>query len=227
MIYPVAPGEVVGDAPREANLFAVELIKSAKVQGLPFKEVLRRVRTAVAQATRDRQIVWESSPAPEEFVISSKVAPTPIRAADPVEQGFWERSRAAATAADFKAYLDSYPDGPFAVAARARLQQIEARQAKPKPGPKPGLKPRPKPNRRRLHSRLPRRNPPSATVRNVPKLYSIPPGAFEMGSSEMFDFEAPVHQVSIRKAVLHRPARSHVRGVGRMSCRRRLQAKAG
>jgi len=24
-------------------------------------------------------------------------------------------------------------------------------------------------------------------------------GAFEMGSTEMFDFEAPVHQVSIRK----------------------------
>jgi len=27
----------------------------------------------------------------------------------------------------------------------------------------------------------------------------IPAGAFQMGSSEMFDFEAPVHQVSIRK----------------------------
>ena len=64
VVYPAFPGEVVGDTPREANLFAVELIKSAKVQGLPFKEVLRRVRTAVAQATRDRQMLWESSPTP-------------------------------------------------------------------------------------------------------------------------------------------------------------------
>src|SRR5713226_7879165 len=39
VIYPVAPGEVVGDAPRSANLFAVELIKSVKVPGLSFKEV--------------------------------------------------------------------------------------------------------------------------------------------------------------------------------------------
>ena len=36
VVYPVAPGEVVGDAPRDANLFAVELIKQARVPGLPF-----------------------------------------------------------------------------------------------------------------------------------------------------------------------------------------------
>ena len=32
-----------------------------------------------------------------------------------------------------------------------------------------------------------------------PEIVLIQPGAFEMGSTEMFDFEAPVHQVSIRK----------------------------
>ena len=56
VIYPVVPGEVVGDAPREANLFAVELVKSAMVRGLSFREVFRRVRTSVVQATHGRQV---------------------------------------------------------------------------------------------------------------------------------------------------------------------------
>ena len=135
-----------------------------------------------------------------------------------MELGFWETIKGSNNAADFKAYLDSYPDGPFAVAARARLQQIEAKQpsrSRPAPTPPPAAPPP---------------AAPQSAIRDCPQcpeIVLIHPGAFEMGSTEMFDFEAPVHQVSIRKAVLHRPARSHVRGVGRMSRRRRLQAKAG
>ncbi len=214
VIYPVAPGEVVGDAPRGANLFAVELIKSAKIQGLPFKEVFRRVRTAVAQATRDQQIPWESSPSPENLVISStrKVAASPPRAADPVELGFWDTIKGSNNAADFKAYLDSYPDGPFAVVARDRLQQIEAK-TDAKPEPKPGPKTEPKTEAKtepkaeaKVASRPAVPEPPPATPQSTirdcsqcPEMISIPPGVFDMGSSEMFDFEAPVHQVSIRK----------------------------
>src|SRR6266567_4215856 len=187
VIYPVVPGEVVGE--RSANLFVSELIKSAKVQGLSFKEVFRRVRTSVAQATRDQQIPWESSPSPENLVISStrKLAATPAapaRAADPVELGFWDTIKGSDSAADFKAYLDSYPDGPFAAAARARLQQIEtkvvSKPAVPEPAPAA----------------------PQSAIRDCPQcpeMVLIPAGAFQMGSSEMFDFEAPVHQVSIRK----------------------------
>jgi formylglycine-generating enzyme required for sulfatase activity len=191
VIYPAAPGEVVGDAPREANLFAVELIKSAKVQGLPFKEVLKRVRTAVAQATRDRQMVWESSPAPE-FVISS--ARKPVRAADSVEQGFWDTIKGSDSAADFKAYLDSYPDGPFAAAARARLQQIEGgnqpKVASPPSAPAAPPPAAPLPATSQIITR---------DCLQCPEIVLIQPGTFEMGSTEMFDFEAPVHQVSIRK----------------------------
>jgi formylglycine-generating enzyme required for sulfatase activity len=206
VIYPVAPGDVVGDTPRNANLFTVELIKSAKIQGLSFKEVFRRVRTAVTQATRDQQIPWESSPSPENLVISStrRPAATPARAADPVEQGFWDTIKGSDSVADFKAYLDSYPDGPFAATARARLQQIEAKtEAKPetkteaktetkteaKVVPQPAVPGQP-------------RAAPQSTIRDCsqcPEMISIPPGVFEMGSSEMFDFEGPVHQVSIRK----------------------------
>jgi formylglycine-generating enzyme required for sulfatase activity len=190
VIYPVAPGDVVGDAPREANLFAVELVKSAKVQGLSFKEVFRRVRTSVAQATRDRQVPWESSPSPEGLVISS--TSKPVRAADPLESGFWETIKGSGSAADFKAYLDSYPDGPFAAMARTRLQQIEAKNVtKPAVAAQTPAAPQPAPVA------------PQSTIQDCPQcpeMLLIQAGAFEMGSSEMFDFEAPVHHVSIRKA---------------------------
>jgi formylglycine-generating enzyme required for sulfatase activity len=193
VIYPVAPGDVVGDAPREANLFAVELVKSAKVQGLSFKEVFRRVRTSVAQATHDRQIPWESSPSPQEPVISS--TRKPVRAADPLELGFWETIKGSGSAADFKAYLDSYPDGPFAATARTRLQQIEAKN-EPKSETKNETKIETKPT-------APAPAAPQSAIRDCPQcpeMVLIQAGTFEMGSSEMFDFEAPVHQVSIRKA---------------------------
>jgi formylglycine-generating enzyme required for sulfatase activity len=190
VIYPVAPGEIVGDAARDTNLFAVELAKSAKVQGLPFREVFRRVRTAVSQTTRDRQVPWESSPSPEQLVISS--TRKPVRAADPLESGFWETIKGSDSAADFKAYLDSYPDGPFAATARTRLQQIEARNvvkpavAAPAPATPQSTPAAPQPAIR--------------DCQQCPEMVLIQAGVFAMGSSEMFDFEAPVHQVSIRKA---------------------------
>jgi len=199
VIYPVAPGEVVGDAPRSANLFAVELIKSVKVPGLSFKEVFRRVRTAVAQATRDQQVPSESSPSPDDLVISStrKTAATPappVRAADPVELGFWDTIKGSDNPADFKAYLDSYPDGPFAATARSRLQQIETRTVtKPAVPEQPAAASQPA---------VPQPAASQAAIRDCPQcpeMVLIAAGAFEMGSTEMFDFEAPVHQVSIRK----------------------------
>ena len=200
VIYPVAAGEVVGDVPRSANLFAVELIKSVKVPGLSFKEVFRRVRTAVAQATRDQQIPSESSPSPDDLVISSTRKPAatpaqPVRAADPVELGFWDTIKGSDNPADFKAYLDSYPDGPFAVIARARLEQIEAKAATrtPAPAPPPAA-PQPPAASQPAASQAAIRDCPQC-----PEIVLIAAGAFEMGSTEMFDFEAPVHQVSIRK----------------------------
>src|SRR5260370_40229494 len=111
VIYPVASGEVVGDAPGSANLFAVELIKSVKVQGLSFKEVFRRVRTSVAQATRDQQVPWESAPSPQNLVISStrKLAATPAPpapAAESVKRGFWVNHNGRDSGGDLHGNVD-------------------------------------------------------------------------------------------------------------------------
>ena len=197
VIYPVVPGDVVGE--RSANLFVTELIKSAKVQGLSFKEVFRRVRTSVAQATRDQQIPWESSPSPENLVISStrKLVATPAapaRAADPVELGFWDTIKGSDSAADFKAYLDSLPGRALAATARARLQQSNPRSSAS----------RPLPNRR-----PPRLNPPSGTVRNVRNGLDTCRGLPD-GLERDVRFRSSRSSGVDPQTVLHRPARSHL-----------------
>ncbi len=65
----------------------------------------------------------------------------------------------------------------------------------------------------------------SATVRNAPKSCSYSPGAFEMGSTEMFDFEAPVHQVSFESRSTSAGAKSRSTSGTRVCCRRRAPQK--
>jgi formylglycine-generating enzyme required for sulfatase activity len=220
VIYPAAPGEVVSDAPR--NAFVTELVKAARTPSLPFKEAFQRARTAIAQATRNQQIPWESSQS--NLVIFDPSATPPPSTADPREAGFWNTVKGSENAADIKAYLDSYPNGSFAALARARLQQIEGRRpnvsalAAPTPPPQPQAPQSP------LAQSPPAQSPPAQTQRALslpaqapvaqapapqspstirdcalcPEMVLVPAGAFEMGSNEMFEFEKPVHRVSIR-----------------------------
>ncbi|WP_460450354.1 formylglycine-generating enzyme family protein [Alsobacter sp. SYSU BS001988] len=127
----------------------------------------------------------------------------PAAQADSLESRFWNSIQAGDVASDFRTYLDAYPNGQYAAQARARLRELEA-----KAGGSPGsgrvvIKPAPEPAR-------PAPTPPPATqagapagvVRDCetcPALVPIPAGTFMMGSTEFFPFEAPVHQVSIRK----------------------------
>ena len=60
------------------------------------------------------------------------------------ETAFWNRVRDSTNASELRAYLEAYPNGAFADAARARLKQIEPTIVRPElpsgptPGPRPG-----------------------------------------------------------------------------------------
>ena len=60
------------------------------------------------------------------------------------ETAFWNRVRDSTNANELRAYLEAYPNGAFADAARARLKQIEPAIVRPElpsgptPGPRPG-----------------------------------------------------------------------------------------
>jgi formylglycine-generating enzyme required for sulfatase activity len=107
-------------------------------------------------------------------------SPAPRPASPPVldealETRFWNSIKDSDRAGDLRLYLDAFPDGRYAALARAKLQQITGKKS----------------------------TPASDVIRDCPEcpeLALIPAGTFNMGSTEMFPFEGPVHQVTIGKA---------------------------
>jgi formylglycine-generating enzyme required for sulfatase activity len=189
LIYPATPGSVVGSD----NTFAAELVKAMKIPGLKFENVFRRTRAAVMRASHDQQAPWESSVATNELVVTPDRPATAkfrTRTPDPVELGFWNTIKNSDKVADLQAYLDSYPEGQFATLARARLKQLGANDAS-RPSGEPAQVANPE--------RAGGNQAPYQDCPRCPELILIPGGTFKMGSSEMFDFERPVHQVSIGK----------------------------
>jgi formylglycine-generating enzyme required for sulfatase activity len=111
---------------------------------------------------------------------------------DSLEVRFWNSIKERDVAADFHTYLDAYPNGQFADLARARLRRIEGKSAPIQISPAET-------------SPATQANSPGETVRDCaqcPALVPIPAGVFDMGSTEMFPFEQPVHQVTIRRPFL-------------------------
>ncbi|WP_407156435.1 SUMF1/EgtB/PvdO family nonheme iron enzyme [Bradyrhizobium sp. STM 3557] len=184
-VYPAAPGQTVDDQKGTQGLFASEFVKAAKVSGRTFKEAFGLTQAAVAKATRNKQVPWESSVDTADFVVMPNPEQRGVQAvrsppAAPLEQGFWDTIKDSANAADFQAYLDSYPNGAFASAARERLQGILSKGAE------------------KLASMA---SEPPAPIRDCPEcpeLVSIPAGRFMMGSTDS-PIEGPPHEVSIRK----------------------------
>ena len=188
--YPAAPGQTVEDHKGPVGLFASEFVRAAKTPDRTFKEAFRQTRAAVAKASRNKEVPWETSLNTADFVITPHAAPAEIASraisrlgpSDAVEQGFWDTIKNSDSAANFQAYLDAYPNGPFASAARERLQNMGALSSPTKPPA--------------IASALP------STICDCPQcpeLVLIPAGSFNMGSTEVFSFEGPVHRVSIGK----------------------------
>ena len=186
--YPAAPGQIVEDQKGPEGLFASEFIRTAKAPDRTFKEAFRLTRAAVAKASRNKEVPWETSLNTADFVVTPHAAPAEIASraisrlgpSDAVEQGFWDTIKNSDSAANFQAYLDAYPNGPFASAARQRLQSMGALSSPAKP---PVVA-----------------NASASTIRDCPQcpeLVLIPSGSFSMGSTEVFSFEGPIHRVSI------------------------------
>jgi|SoiMethySBSTD1v2_1073268.scaffolds.fasta_scaffold199198_2 peptidoglycan hydrolase-like protein with peptidoglycan-binding domain len=69
--------------------------------------------------------------------------PGPTNAQDPTEVAFWSMVKESRKAADIKAYLEAYPRGTYAEAARQRLSELERLPAPPPRPPQPQRSPEP------------------------------------------------------------------------------------
>jgi formylglycine-generating enzyme required for sulfatase activity len=113
---------------------------------------------------------------------------SPYRVDDP-EAEMWSLVRDSLHPADVAAFLQVYPNGKYAPAARLKLQQLQ----RPQGGPPPHVVPHTS-----TQGALPE---PLSTVRNSMgmEFVLIPAGEFMMGSNYYEPDERPVHKVVISK----------------------------
>jgi formylglycine-generating enzyme required for sulfatase activity/uncharacterized caspase-like protein len=152
--YATAPGAVAYDADSEDGkngLYTGELLKAMQVAEISVEDMFKRVRAAVSEKTRHAQVPWEASSLVRDFSFSPAAAraePAPAvelrppsvadarglrsnRMSQEAELFFWDAIRNSDIAADYEAYLESFPDGVFSPLARARVIQLRQQQARP------------------------------------------------------------------------------------------------
>lgn len=99
-------------------------------------DVFDSVRAAVSQATGGRQVPWIDGQLPEAVTLAQGGGDAPSRPTyDASEVTMWLRIKDSQDPADFRAYLERYPDGMFSELAAIRLERAR-RPVSPPPQPK-------------------------------------------------------------------------------------------
>jgi uncharacterized caspase-like protein len=132
--YATAPGRVASDGSGEHGLYTQHLLAHLETPGLPVELLFKRVREGVERETRSQQVPWESSSLKGEFsFVAAPAAAAPARPAAPAtaaapdaafELAFWDSIKASSEIADYNAYLAQYPNGRFALLAKARISTL-------------------------------------------------------------------------------------------------------
>ncbi len=134
--FATAPGEVAEDGNGIHSPFTAALLRKIATPGLELRSMMAEVRREVREATGGRQVPWEHSALegafyfiPAAVTVPQAAAPPPTPAPlrdDRAEILFWESARAGNTPADYRAYLERFPNGTFAPLARARIAAMDA-----------------------------------------------------------------------------------------------------
>ncbi|WP_173043459.1 SUMF1/EgtB/PvdO family nonheme iron enzyme [Bosea sp. ANAM02] len=198
VLFPAAPGKAV---PSGSDRAADAWLKAIRTPGLEMAQALKQMRDTVSRETRRRQQVWFSAEPPQGLVVTPVAQPVAVaqssRAVIPPPQtsgatqdaaydlAFWESIRNSRKAAEYRAYLDAYPNGRFASLARTREQEYRAGPATPV-------------STAAAAASSPAAGAPQRDCAGCPELVAIPAGNFQMGSNDLYEFEKPVHPVTIR-----------------------------
>lgn len=129
--FATAPGTVAEDGRGRNSPFTAALLQRLEQPGVELRQLMAEVRRDVREATGGRQVPWEHSSLEGAFYFkppapASAPAAAPRTAAADPELLFWDSIRGSTDAADFRAYLERFPQGTFAPLARNRLAQLAA-----------------------------------------------------------------------------------------------------
>jgi hypothetical protein len=129
--FATAPGQFAFDGDKRAknSPFTAALLHHIETKGLEVKTLLARVTKDVLDETKGKQRPWVNSSLQGEFYFRPGDALPIAKATTDVDALFWDTIKASTNPADFKAYLEKFPDGVFAGLAKNRLSLLD--QAKP------------------------------------------------------------------------------------------------
>jgi peptidoglycan hydrolase-like protein with peptidoglycan-binding domain len=147
------PRSVALDGERDGNSpFTAALLKHIETSEVSITTVMDRVRADVWESTGRKQKPWTNSSIIGEFRMNPSIKissvdpaiaiPPPTLPAAPVgldrsqlDIKMWEAADRGNSTADFRAYLDAFPNGQFATFARNRLARLQEPAAPPASAP--------------------------------------------------------------------------------------------
>jgi hypothetical protein len=129
--FATAPGSVAQDGEGVNGLYTGALLKHIAAPGVAVEQMFKRVRVDVVNASKNQQVPWESSSLNRDFSFASAAPAKPVATVAPIaaapvatelalELAFWDAVKDSRSPADYRAYLEQYPNGRFAALARVR-----------------------------------------------------------------------------------------------------------
>lgn len=135
--YSTQPGATASDGLGRNSPFTGAILHHIETPGLEIQQLLRRVRATVIDGSDGLQIPWDNSSLTENFYFVAPpddafVTPTAEAWSPPVhepterqiEVDLWNDVKDTGSTEEIQAYLDQYPTGFFANAARARIERL-------------------------------------------------------------------------------------------------------
>ena len=198
--FATRPGSVAADGTGSNGLYTSQLLRFIDSPDLPVETMLKRVSAAVTLESKKQQEPWTEGSIVGEFyfkpgAMATTVKPEPVTSDAQVEQQGWAAAQSGNTVAGYTAYLQEYPQGRYAAAARIAIASLRAQVAIVQAQPVAQVAPLPTTS---LAA--------GQTIKDCavcPEMVLIPAGSFRMGSpdSEKDRWpdgrEGPVHAVRI------------------------------
>jgi Caspase domain len=133
--YSTSPGKVAADGSGANSVYTAELIRAIQQPGWKLMEVFEHVAESVERETNNAQTPWINSSFRGDFYFigpTTVLPPAPASLATP-EIVFWQSIAASTNPTDFEAYLQQYPQGSFALLAKARIASLRPTVSVPSP----------------------------------------------------------------------------------------------
>ncbi len=204
--FAAQPGAEAIDGSGRNGLYTKYLLRHIETAGLTAEQMFKRVRADVERESGRRQSPREETsltgadfffkPVLGAVVAQAAVLKPEVLVNDAqIEQQAWSAAQSGNTAAGYSAYLEEYPKGRFAAAARVARASlgtaVMVAQAPPVPQRLPSAQ------------AVPTAGQIIKDCADCPEMVVIPAGSFDMGSNENAD-EQPVHRVEVPAFLLGR-----------------------